>query len=268
MNYVCCSGEYFQQSIYKESVIFDATIHLEFLKFVFACFFDIVLPVLQITTGYKTPSVKSLLDTTRVQKTVGSVPSTPSPTTVANSVIGLVQYNPNFIAKSGATQGYAALTQALVTQASTISANASKPAAKTITLTSPTAKVIDLTEDDDSKNQTRFLTIPNVNPGMRAVLPPGTQLVRSGLPNNQTYQVVFSPPSAAIRPGTVTVAPALSQSSVPTVLQTLPNQASQQQQTITPGTTMARAAVPAIPPTVVQVITSVNVIFYCLKVYA
>ncbi|XP_045213839.2 activating transcription factor 7-interacting protein 1-like isoform X2 [Mercenaria mercenaria] len=209
-----------------------------------------------VTTTYQTPSVKSLLDTTRVQKTVGSLPS--ATTTVNTSMFGLLQYPATFVPKAATSQGLVQQTVTQVTTQTTSSVSKTVSVTKTVTLPSPNAaKVIDLTDDDDS-TKTRLVTLqPGLNTvtnqqGVRHVLaPPGTQLVRTGLPNQPTYQLVFSSPPA-IRPGMVmTVASTLPQTT--TILQTVG-----QSQTlvnlssptaVAPGTTLARAAVPATPTT-------------------
>lgn len=204
-----------------------------------------------MTTTYQTPSVKSLLDTTRIQKTVGSVPLT---TTVATSMIGLLQYPPTYVSKPTITQGYAQQTTP-VTQVST---NVSKTLTKMLTITSPNAKVIDLTDDDDI-SKTRLVTLqPGLNTvtnqqGVRHVLaPPGTQLVRTGLPNQPTYQLVFTSTPSGIRPGLPgmigTMASAVSQTT--SLLQTVPQSSALVKlgspTAVAPGTSLARATMPAV----------------------
>lgn len=217
-----------------------------------------------MTTTYQTPSVKSLLDTTRVQKTVGSVTptATAGTTTVNTSMIELIPYTSTIVPKpaTGNFQGFGQQTVTQLTSQSTVSKTVpvtkTVAVSKTVTLPSTnTAKVIDLTDDDDS-NKTRLVTIPaglgavTNQPGVRHVIAaPGAQFVRTGLPNQPTYQLVFSSPPA-IRPGMMmTVAPALPQTAplINTVQQsqTLVNLTSPT--SVAPGTSLARAAVSATP---------------------
>lgn len=196
--------------------------------------------------------MKSLLDTTRVQKTVGSVPSAAT-TSIGTSVIGLLQYPQTYMAKPTTSQGF---VQQTVTQV--VTPQVSTAVAKPVTLTSPNAsKVIDLTDDDDTM-KTRLValqpglnTVTNQQAVRHVIAPAGTQFVRAGLPNQQTYQLVLTSPPAAIRPGMmVTMAAAVSQAT--SLIQAVP----QSQQTlvtpspaVAPGTTLARAAVPSSPIT-------------------
>jgi hypothetical protein len=199
-----------------------------------------------VTTTYQTPSVKSLLDTTRLQKTIGSVQQTTTTTTVS-SVLSLLQYPSNVLSKTTTPQGFP--QQAVMTQVA--ATNGSKTPTRTVTLTSPSAKIIDLTDDDES-TKARLVTIP---PGINAittqavrhVLAPGTQLLRSGT-SQPTYQLVFSsPPSSGMM---VSVQSAMPKTTtlLQTVQQSVSNLTTQPETNattgVTPGTSLARVTIP------------------------
>ncbi|XP_060573444.1 activating transcription factor 7-interacting protein 1-like isoform X2 [Ruditapes philippinarum] len=222
-------------------------------------------PKVHVST-YQTPSVKSLLDTTRVQKTVGSMTTVVAATTTVNtSMLEFIPFTSTYVPKSATAtfQGYGQPAVAQITTQNSVPKSVmvtkSMAVPKTVTIPSPssTAKVIDLTDDDDS-NKTRLVTLPGglgamtSQQGVRHVLaPPGTQFVRTGLPNQPTYQLVFSSPPA-VRPGMMmTVASGLPQTAplINTVQQspTLVNLTSPT--SVAPGTSLARAAVSATPTT-------------------
>ena len=198
----------------------------------------------QATGCITTPNVKTLLDTTRVQRTVGSMPLT---STMTTGTPLLLQYPPGLInASSGqtfvtipasavsvtqtvATLPVAQLQKPVTTAASpTASAAAS---ASSATKLSPSAKIIDLTEDEDSSKLRAAAAAPRMpSPGkpLRPMLAPtGTQFVPPG-----TFQLVVAT-SGGLRQG-LTSAPTMAMANGLVTLQPSP--------TVTPGTVLARAA--------------------------
>lgn len=154
----------------------------------------------------------------------------------------LLSYQPSFITQPNKTQTVS-LPQVAVTQN-----NASK---SVVTKPSPKSKVIDLTEDDDgSKMQAVSGTLAVGNQGVRHVLAaqPGTQLVRGAVPSQGSYQLMFNAPGLAVASvgttGTTVVPSTLTLQNSSQQTSFLLNQSASN---ISPGTSLARAAVPLNP---------------------
>lgn len=196
--------------------------------------------------------MKSLLDSSQLQRTIGSVPTQAS----ATGTSFLVQYSNNTIIAqpSKPVQSLITLPQTVAVTQALSQVNVPKTTSKTIPQSS-SAKVIDLTVDDDSA-KARLLNIPATvaisNQNIRHVLAQqvsGTQLVRPAIAGQGSYQLLINGPAPAIR--------ALGTGATTTLVQSaLPLQASNQSilalnpsVTLTPGTSLARAAVPINPVT-------------------
>ncbi|XP_052760351.1 activating transcription factor 7-interacting protein 1-like isoform X2 [Mya arenaria] len=210
-----------------------------------------LVPQQMVVSGnINTPNVKTLLDTTRIQRTVGSMPLTTT-STAATPLI--VQYPPGFIPTSSGGQTFVTIpTQSLTpSQPQTHVLNnvspSQQPQKPSPAKMSPSSKVIDLTDDDDisktrlmSVPKSNSLTVPVNNTGVRQVLTPqvsmGTQFLSQGLGSPPTYQLVMTSPPGT-RPGMVTAAPAIGSNQLVTF----------QASPVTPGTVMARAAASATP---------------------
>ncbi|XP_052262643.1 activating transcription factor 7-interacting protein 1-like isoform X2 [Dreissena polymorpha] len=193
--------------------------------------------MINVSTNIDTPTVKTLLDTTRVQRTVGSAPLTT--TTTSSQVINLVQYPSSMpVIRPAISQGLVSIP----TQATLLAQPLSSPVGN------PTSKVIDLTDDDDGSKlrlvaSQGLITSPFVAQGIRQVLAsPGTQIVSPVGQPMSGYQLLVASTTGMRQ----TMASHLTTTYVttggPPGLVSL-----QPMGQVTQGTLMARAATPATP---------------------
>lgn len=192
----------------------------------------------QVSTNIDTPTVKTLLDTTKVQRTVGSGPLTTT-TTTSSQVINLMQLPPGmFATRPPIPQGLVSIP----TQATLPTQQMMSPVGN------PTSKVIDLTDDDDGSKSRLIasqglVTPPGVTQAIRQVLTsPGAQLVTPVGQPMSGYQLLMATSNGMRQ----TMASHMTTTYVTTGgapgLMSL-----QPMGQMTPGTLMARAAAPATP---------------------
>ena len=218
-------------------------------------------PAVVSTTHYQTPSVKSLLDTTRQQITSGSL----TKTTPATSV----QYPQRVVAQT--KTGYVTMTQSSAAVSVTTAVTmATKTVAPSMQMTSPTGlKIIDLTMDETDNRQPKMLALPTaqmqtlnqlrpvMQPQQQFVLNQNGQLIQTstvGSTGQPAFQLVFNSATPAIRasvPQSGTVLQSVPQQNVTMTSPVGAQQLVTQVQGVAPGQTILRP-----PPTSSTQITS------------
>ena len=145
----------------------------------------------KVTTDFKTPTVKSLLGTTRTQPTISSMANT-TPTSSAPIVS---MQNQRVVTVSTAAATYISIPQGAVTNTST----------KIMTNSNGTAKIIDLTDDEPRMSGMIPQVVASVGgTGVRTVPSQGSQIVRAGFPNSSgTIQLVLASGNQPLKPGTI-----------------------------------------------------------------
>ena len=223
------------------------------------------------TTHYQTPTVKTLLDTTRQQITSGSLTKTSPATSMVSTTPQVVHY-PQRVAAQSKTGFVTAAPQIPSSQVVGSSAVpvASKNIGPTTQMTSTTGtttlKVIDLTADEGDNRQPKVLTLPaaqvhtlnqlrSVVPNQQPqqfVLNQNGQLIQTSLSGSQgqAFQLVFNTSTPALRTGNVPQTGTVLQTVAQPNLTTQGTMGTQQMVTQVPGQAMLR------PPTSSSQITS------------
>lgn len=220
------------------------------------------------TANYQTPTVKSLLDTTRQQITSGSLTKT-SPATSS------VQYPQRNIPQN--KTGYVSVPQPtsslVVSTIVTVPTKNMTPSAQASSTTGPTTlKVIDLTLDEGDNRQQKMLTLPAAqmqtlnqlrpviqSPQQQFILNQNGQLIQTSpvVSGGQTaFQLVFNSTASPIRasiPQSGTVVQAVPQQNV-TTLNSQGSVGTQQLVTQVPGQgILSGQAILRTPPTSSQI---------------
>ena len=161
------------------------------------------------------------------------------------------QYPQAFIGQANKPHQLVNVPQSVaLTQAAIMTTGITTNPIKTVQSSTNTAKVIDLTDDDDN-SKARLVSLPSVQQSvMIAQAQRGSQLMRGALSVPGSYQLVLNPPAPLMR--TVSLGSGqttLASSNIP--IQNMASTLLNPPTNISPGASLARAAVP-INPTPVQ----------------